>query len=78
MYFDGQLRDVTYSSFFRIERTTGTLADTDGLLIGASIVSPNNDNWYNGLLDELAFWNRVLSDGEIADLWNGGAGNAVE
>jgi glycerophosphoryl diester phosphodiesterase len=78
LYFDGHPQTMTYSSFFRIEQTTGTLADTDGLLIGTSIVSPNNDNWFYGSLDELAVWNRVLSNNEITQLWNGGSGNPID
>jgi len=29
-------------------------------------------DWYNGTMDELAIWNRTLSDSEIDDLWNSG------
>lgn len=31
-------------------------------------------DYYNGAIDELGLWNRSLSAGEVADLYNGGAG----
>lgn len=38
--------------------------------IGAEV----GGNYANGLVDEVAFWNRALSDAEIVELYNGGAG----
>ena len=37
---------------------------------------PNNRNW-NGLIDDVAIWCRVLTDGEIAQIYNGGAGASI-
>jgi len=31
----------------------------------------------NGRIDEVAIWNRALTDAEISYIWNGGAGNPV-
>ena len=30
--------------------------------------------WFNGTMDEVAIWNRSLTDAEISDLWNNGDG----
>ncbi len=35
-----------------------------------------NINPYNGVLDDVAFWSRTLSSGEITELWNSGDGLA--
>jgi len=32
---------------------------------------------FNGLMDEVGIWDRALSAAEVAQLWNGGAGNDV-
>lgn len=34
----------------------------------------NSTSFFNGMLDEIGIWNRVLGDAEIAQLDNGGAG----
>jgi hypothetical protein len=34
----------------------------------------NAGNLYNGKVEQIGFWNRVLTAGEITALWNGGAG----
>jgi hypothetical protein len=35
-----------------------------------------NRTW-NGLIDDVAIWNRPLTDAEIASLWNNGTGNSL-
>lgn len=45
-------------------------ADTSGA--GDTIADP-----YEGYMDEVGFWNKVLSSTEIADLYNGGLGNTL-
>lgn len=42
------------------------------LMIGEN-PDARNRTW-NGWIDEVAFWGRALSDDEVAQLWNGGAG----
>ena len=32
--------------------------------------------WYTGALDEVGYWSRALTSGEVKSLWNGGAGLA--
>jgi hypothetical protein len=45
------------------------------LLIGEN-PQTGNRTW-NGLIDDVAIWNRPLTDGEIASLWNNGTGNSL-
>lgn len=35
------------------------------------------DRWFDGLIDEVAIWDRVLSSGEIAQLYNNGSGISI-
>ncbi len=44
------------------------------LLIGKRNPQDGRDFSVNGSLDEIAIWNRALSDCEIAQIWNGGSG----
>lgn len=51
--------------------------DFDNLLkIGMMSQDTRNyyNNWSNGDVDELAFWNRSLSEAEVDELWNNGSG----
>ncbi|MDD2230593.1 MAG: LamG domain-containing protein [Candidatus Cloacimonetes bacterium] len=48
---------------------SGTIhTDTSSLDIGANVAY--NNNWYNGNLDDLRIYNRVLSASEVAQLYN--------
>ena len=50
--------------------------DTDApLSIGMS--QPTNGNNFNGYIDEAGFWNRGLSVDEVAEIYNGGAGQSI-
>jgi len=31
-------------------------------------------NYFTGSVDEVGLWNRLLTSGEVTDLWNGGVG----
>jgi len=57
--------------------TGKTLATTalDSFRIGAQ--HDNSTNW-NGAIDEVGVWDRVLTAGEVADLYNSGSGLAYE
>jgi hypothetical protein len=56
----------------------GTIASSvTPLYIGRRNPDDKRDFGMNGRLDEVAIWNRVLSDTEIAHLYNGGLGNPV-
>jgi hypothetical protein len=45
------------------------------LYIGENVGARNR--YWEGLIDDVAIWNRPLLDSEIASLWNGGTGAAV-
>lgn len=49
---------------------TGLSETTSELAIGAATSTYNN----NGLIDEVAIWDRVLTSDRITELWNAGAG----
>lgn len=66
------------SFFYKNGSLQGKLS-TDITEIGTQDVHIGDGNgWsgndYNGLFDEMGWWNRSLSDSEINDLYNGGAG----
>lgn len=70
MYFNGGL--VNTISF------GGSLGNTvNPLLIGARNAQDGRNFTMNGLMDEIAIWNRALSQGEITALWNNGAGREM-
>ncbi len=54
---------------------TGAITSTsNGLLVGRRNLADPRDFSVNGRLDELAFWNRCLTDREITALYNAGQG----
>lgn len=50
------------------------LISTDGLHIGAD---RNSGRTWDGLIDDVGVWSRVLNGDEIAHLYNGGTGNEI-
>lgn len=55
---------------------SGGVANSTGTFqIGAREYS-GAENYFGGLIDEVGFWKRVLTSGEITELYNGGAGLA--
>lgn len=46
------------------------------LLIGGNPQSPTTRAW-DGMIDDVAFWDRVLTDDEIGDIWNDGDGASI-
>ncbi|MBL8422463.1 MAG: LamG domain-containing protein [Candidatus Accumulibacter phosphatis] len=61
---------------------TGTSAGSlpisaNPLLIGARNTGDGRNFTVNGLMDEVAIWNRALSDTDLALIWNGGAGRQI-
>jgi len=52
---------------------------TDPTTFDLQIGRKGDQDWYfTGLIDEIAIWDRALTDSEISDLWNSGAGIAYE
>mgnify|MGYP003485429181 CR=1 FL=1 len=68
-------RQVTSFPYDAKEAVTGTLASTDGLHLGT--YRGANERYFDGALDEVAIWNRVLTAGELERLWDGGRGFPV-
>ncbi len=72
LYLDGQ----EISGFVDEKETgTGALAHTNGLHLGT--YRAGDGRFFEGELDEVAVWNRVLSAEELATLWNDGEGIAL-
>lgn len=72
MWFDGEL--VATQTYL------GSIVDSSNpLRIGARslLLDPERNFAVDGRLDEIAIWNRALSQTEIAHLYNGGSGVAV-
>ena len=67
-YLDGVLKDT---------HTTATLGSTSNLL-GIGQWSGNNANVWNGNIDELGIWNKVLDQTTITSLYNSGNGKAIQ
>ena len=57
---------------------TGAIGDSaDPLYIGRRNPADGRNFTTNGAIDEVAIWQRALSDAEIAQLYNGGAGYSI-
>ncbi|RKX31994.1 MAG: hypothetical protein DRP71_12640, partial [Verrucomicrobia bacterium] len=70
LYVDGGLVGTAthdYGADFGASTTLG---------IGYMAYNLNPDYYYDGLLDEIALYDRPLTEGEILDHWNGGAGKS--
>ena len=50
----------------------GTL--NTNLSLGSRLGTTTSPEEFDGIMDEVGIWNRVLSDSEITELYNGGAG----
>jgi hypothetical protein len=77
VFFDGQ--EVTG---FDKNAFTGVLQSADSTTAADSpftlgLARPDGNNWgdFSGTLDEFAAWNSVIGASDVADLYNGGAGN---
>jgi len=76
---DQQMIRDTVSLEIRNIGTTAYSNSTAGLVVGSFFNEGTGvaGSLMNGKLDEVAIWSRALADSEIAQLYNGGAGNAV-
>ncbi len=73
---DGQFEILLDTEITTVGITSSPIPDTSApLRIG------KRDGWQrfptDGRIDEVAIWNRALTDAEISYLWNGGMGNQV-
>jgi hypothetical protein len=56
--------------------SSGTLANVGTLFLGEATDNPSPTNPFSGLIDEVGFWKRVLTDAERTWLYNAGAGRS--
>ena len=69
LYTDGKLEDT--------DTKTGALNSQVGIGIGVwNYIIESVDKEFTGFIDEVGMWNRRLTDAEITNLYNGGAGIA--
>ena len=71
LYLDGVNQSLTY----RVQTTPDNFANFDyGITLGASNFRGTRYWYYEGIYDEVGMWNRILSESEITNLYNGGNG----
>ncbi len=63
--------------FMTSTSTSGSLAFNSSFEIGNE-AGDNAARYFQGNMDEVGFWSKALSAQEIADLYNGGAGDTME
>lgn len=73
MYKNGSSVAVTNVVAFSSGALMNTTTD---FLIGASQNSGTKDTFFDGLLDEVGIWSKVLTGAEVTELYNAGAGLA--
>lgn len=71
LYVDGSSVSVNET---RDTSSTAIQSATIGVAIGALPATPLNP--FNGSIDEVGIWSRVLTSGEVTSLYNGGSGLA--
>lgn len=86
-YLIGVVRSVNSLAFYLNNVPVGvrtissaTWSGSTGLIIGARYETNTSQKkeFANGLIDEVAIWNRALSTSELSELWNNGAGMEIE
>jgi hypothetical protein len=71
LWYDG-------ASIATINNSDPVPTSMDGLLIGKRNPGEPRGFAVNGRIDEVAIWNRAISNDEIAALYNGGIGNPMQ
>lgn len=59
-----------------VSNAVGPMADTTTEWCFGRRTFTGSELYYDGLIDEIGFWNKVLSTTEITDLYNSGNGNS--
>lgn len=77
-YFVAVVRDTNNINIYLNGNSTpegsasdGTALSTANFAVGANVVP---ELYFDGLIDELGIWNRVLSTNELSELYNSGSG----
>ncbi|MGK0190306.1 MAG: hypothetical protein ACI9R3_006129, partial [Verrucomicrobiales bacterium] len=73
LWVDGELVATGDAPVIDDARSDGAL---DLFIGGNPDTGDQNREWFGGI-DDVAQWNRALSDGEIATIWKGGAGSSI-
>lgn len=68
-----RLQEIGVNATTPVSQVGSALTTTNQSVIRVGTVSAQN-SFFNGVLDEVGAWNRVLTDQEIATLYNGGTG----
>jgi len=63
---------TSYDGAALVERNPSQTVNTSDLFMMGFRPDQNND--FDGQVDEVAVWNRALNGAEVTELWNGGAG----
>ena len=63
---------TSYDGAAMVERTPSQTVNTSDLFMMGFRPDQNND--FDGQVDEVGVWNRALNGAEVTELWNGGAG----
>jgi len=72
----GSTTDIWIDGDLAVSGTGTGPGDRSGVMTIGDNPESNNRNW-NGLIDEVAVWNRTLTIDEVAELYNSGAGSAI-
>lgn len=72
----GSTTDIWIDGGLAVSGSGSGPGDRSGIPTIGDNPEANNRNW-NGLIDELAFWNRTLTTDEVAQLYNNGSGMAI-
>jgi hypothetical protein len=68
-----QVNDGTIDS---VSHTTGVFNSAAAFTVGCHLNSGSTTNHFDGMLDQIGFWKRVLTGAESTKLYNGGGGLA--
>ncbi|TGN99988.1 hypothetical protein PN36_26665 [Candidatus Thiomargarita nelsonii] len=67
LYIDGVFAKATSIPSF------SNISNSEPLIIGGYELGPSTDRNFNGILDEIEFFNRVITQSEIQDIYNAGS-----
>lgn len=78
-HFVGTISGAGLITLYRDGSSVNTLSGANGSLLLPALTNiggnwDNNDNPFLGSIDEVGFWNRELTSGEVTQLYNSGAG----
>ncbi len=75
--FNNQIRLYVNGTLQATVSLSNGFLSSGHLIIGAAKYGGNRVDYFNGLIDDVRVYNYGLSDSEVANLYNGGAGRAT-